>query len=139
MEIAWPHTLSTRTQVASRWDGGAVLSLVPESADAPSEMIELLPDGSVQRFGLGDETVHALLPDGSAVVWRDGQLVRLSPPQPPPEWPGALAPELSAQPFEPPIACNRSPFLSCPELAVSPDGTMVAWDTTARHAHLVRG
>ena len=129
--IAWPHTLSTRSQVGQRWDGGAVLSLVSESADAPSELIELLPDGSVQRFSLGGETVHALLPDGSAVVWRDGQLVRLSPPQPPPEWPGTLAHELTEQIFEPPIACNRSPFLYCPELAVSPDGTLVAWDTRA--------
>lgn len=75
--------------------------------------------------------MHALLPDGSAVVWRDGQLVRLSPPQPPPEWPGTLAPDLTAQTFEPPIACNRAPFPSCPELAVSPNGTLVAWDTRA--------
>ena len=130
-KITWPNSLSTRSQVAPRWDGGAMLSLVPESADAPSELIELLPDGSVQRFGFGDETVHALLPNGSAVVWRDGHLVRLSPPQPPPEWPGALAPELTAQTFNPPIACNRSPSAICPELAVSPEGTMVAWDTTA--------
>ena len=81
-EVAWPHTLSTRSQAAPRWGGGAVLSLVPEAADAPSELVELLPDGSVQRFALGDEAVHVLLPDGSAVVWRDDQLVRLSPPQP---------------------------------------------------------
>jgi hypothetical protein len=125
--IAWPDPLSTRSQAGQRWDGGAVLSLVPESADAPSELIELLPDGSVQRFGLGDQTVHALLPDGSAVVWRDGQLVRLSP-----EWPGALAPEFTAQTLEPPIACKGSPWNLCPELAFSPDGTLVAWDTMAQ-------
>lgn len=129
-KIAFPYTLSTRTQVASRWDGGAVLSLVPESAGVPSQLIELLPDGSHETFDFGNETVHALLPDGSAVVWRDGRLVRLSPPQPP-EWPGALAPELTAQTFNPPIACNRSPFATCPELHVSPDGTLVAWDMTA--------
>ena len=107
-EIAWPHTLSTRSQVAPRWDGGAVLSLVPESADAPSELVELLPDGTVQRFRLGDEAVHVLLPDGSAVVWRDGQLVRLSPPQPA-EPPAAWSPELTARPLELPILCFRSP------------------------------
>jgi hypothetical protein len=130
--IAWPHTLSTRSQVAPRWGGGAVLSLVPESADAPSELVELLPDGSVQRFGVGDETVQVLLPDGSAVVWRDGQLVRLSPPQPAAP-PAAWSPELTARPLEAPIACNGSawPPSSCPQLAVSPDGTLVALDSTA--------
>jgi hypothetical protein len=42
-----------------------------------------------------------------------------------------LAPELTVQTFEPPIACNRAPFATCPELAASPDGTLVAWDTVA--------
>ncbi len=128
-KVAWPHTLSTRSQVAPRWDGGAVLSLIPESVDAPRELIELLPDGSVQRFDFGDETVHALLPDGSAVVWRDGQFVRLSPPQAL-EWPGAT--ELTVQTLEPPMTCDRSPMVACPSLAVSPDGTLVALDMRAQ-------
>jgi hypothetical protein len=128
--IAWPDPLSTRSQVAPRWDGGAVLSLVPES-DAPSELIELLPDGSVQRFSLDDEAVHVLLSDGSAVVWRDGQLLRLSPPQPA-EPPAAWSPELTARPLELAISCDRSPLPpECPQLAVSPDGTLVAYDRAA--------
>ncbi len=94
--ITWPHTLGPRSQVAPRWDGGAVVSLVPEAGDAPNELIELLPDGASQRFDLGDETVHVLTPEGSAIVWRDGQFVRLSPPQPV-EWPGSLAPGLTAK------------------------------------------
>lgn len=128
--IAWPHTLSTRSKVAPRWGGGAVLSLVPESADVAGVMIELLPDGSVQRFGVGDEAVHVLLPDGSAVVWRDGQLVRLSPPQTD-ERPAAWSPELTAQALDLPIDCDRLTPLHCPQLAVSPDGTLVALDNTA--------
>lgn len=130
--IAWPHTLGARSQIAPRRDGGAVASLVPEAGDAPSELIELLPNGSLQRFGLGDETVHALAPDGSAIVWRDGQLVRLSPPQPPPEWPAALAPELTAQTLEPPMICDRVPSIECPSFTDSPDGTLVAWDSRAQ-------
>ena len=129
--IAWPDTPSNRSQVAPRLDGGAVLSLVPESADVRSELIELLPDGSVQRFGLGDEAVHALLPDGSAVVWRDGELVRLSPPQPAAP-PAPWSPELTARPLELPISCFRSTLPpECPQLAVSPDGTLVAYDRAA--------
>ena len=130
--IAVPDPLSTRPLVASRWDGGAVLSVVPDSADAPTELIELLPGGQVQRFGVGEEAVHALLPDGSAVVWRDGQLVRLSPPQPA-EAPAAWSPELTAQPVEPPIACDRAAGIrpSCPALVVSPDGTLVGLDAKA--------
>jgi hypothetical protein len=128
--IAWPHTLSTRSKVAPRWGGGAVLSLVPESADVPSEVIELLPDGSVQRFGLGDEVVHVLLPDGSAVVWRDDQFVRLSPPQTD-ERPAAWSPELTAQALDLPIDCDRLPRRHCPALVVSPDGTLVALDAWA--------
>jgi hypothetical protein len=128
--VAWPHTLSTRSQVAPRWDGGVVLSLAPEAAGPPSELIELLPDGSVQRFDVGVDAVHVLLPDGSAVVWRDGQLVRLSPPRTP-EWPTAWSPELTAQTLEPPIACTRLPWPLCPDLAVSPDGTLVALDARA--------
>jgi hypothetical protein len=131
--IAWPHTLSTRSQTGRRWDGGAVLSLVPESADAPSELIELLPDGSVQCFNLGDEAVHVLLPDGSAVVWRDGQLVRLSPPQPA-EPPAPWSPELTAQTLFP-GGCMVVPWRSCAALAVSPDGTLVAWDKALVAAH----
>jgi hypothetical protein len=129
--IAWPYTLGARSTVVPRRDGGAVVSLVPESGDAPSELIELLPDGSLQRFGLGDETVHALAPDGSAIVWRDGGFVALLPPQPPPEWPAALAPDLTAQALEPPMICDRVPTIECPSVTVSPDGTLVAWDSRA--------
>jgi hypothetical protein len=125
-EIAWPHTLDSRSQVAPRWDGGAVLTLVPESADAATELIELSPDGSVERFGLGDEAVHVLLPDGSAVVWRDGQLVRLSPPHPVEPW----SPQLTAHALDYPIVCE-SPEYECPQLEVSPEGTLVAYDPTA--------
>jgi hypothetical protein len=128
--IAWPYSLSTGSQFALRWDGGAVLSLVPESAEVPGELIELLPDGSVQRFGLGDEAVHVLLPDGSAVVRRDGQLVRLAPPRPAAP-PAAWSAELTAHPLELPIACDRLPRPDCPQLAVSPDGTLVAYDPAA--------
>ncbi len=128
--IAWPHK-RFRSQVAPRWGGGAVLSLIPELGDDPSELIELLPDGSVQRFGLGDEVVHVLLPDGSAVVWRDGQFVRLSPPQTD-AWPAAWSPEMTAQALDPRIACTRSPRPLCPQLAVSPEGTLVALDAMAQ-------
>jgi len=130
--IPWPHTLGPRSQVAPRWDSGAVVSLVPEAGDASNQLIELLPDGEPQRFDLGDETVRALTPDGSAIVWRDGQFVRLSPPEPS-EWPGALAPGLTAQTIGPKaVTCERSPIFYCPSVAVSPDGALVAWDPKAR-------
>jgi hypothetical protein len=127
-DLAWRHTPSSRSQVAPRWDGGAVLTLVPESGDGPTELFELLPDGSVQRFELGDAAVHVLLPDGSAVIWRDGQLVRLSPPEPA-EPPGPWSRELTAHPLSHPIHCG--PDYGCGQLAVSPEGTLVAYDSAA--------
>jgi hypothetical protein len=104
------------------------LTLVPESGDGPTELFELLPDGSVQRFELGDAAVHVLLPDGSAVIWRDGQLVRLSPPEPA-EPPGPWSRELTAHPLSHPIHCG--PDYGCGQLAVSPEGTLVAYDSAA--------
>ncbi len=129
--IAWPHTLSTRSQIGPRWDGGAVLSLVPESADAPSELIELLPDGSVQRFRLGDA-------DGARpAARRVGGRVARRPARPPlaaatgRAASGMVTGADGATVGAPDRLRSLARGPHCPSLAVSPEGTLVALDLTA--------
>jgi hypothetical protein len=66
--------------IVPRSDGGAVM-LLDETLDdlgQPIKLLELLSDGTIERYVV--DWSAEVLPDGSAIVEHNGQLVRLTPP-----------------------------------------------------------
>jgi hypothetical protein len=66
-------------QVFPRSDGGVVMlhDLTFDGPRQPVNLIELLPDGTIERYVVPRGTV---LPDGSIIIEQNDELIRLTPP-----------------------------------------------------------
>jgi hypothetical protein len=85
-ERQWLLTKETGTRLVpldflARSDGGVVMVLdTSEVGPDASNVIELSPDGTVERYIVDTLLPPMVMPDGSLIVEHDHQLVRLTPP-----------------------------------------------------------
>jgi hypothetical protein len=61
-----------------RSDGGVIMVL--DTVPGEANLFELLPDGTIERYFVGNTWPLTLLPDGSLIVEHNLQLIRITPP-----------------------------------------------------------